>query len=1048
MKNLKKVLALVVVFAMMVSSVAFAAIYPDVAADADYANAVSVLSDLGMIKGDDKGNFNPDATITRAEFATMVTRLLGVEAAATGKADFTDVAADHWATGYIAMAQQQGIISGYGDGTFGPENPVKYEEAVKMLVCALGYEPMAASKGGWVAGYLTTAYQIGLLEDVSGTQGAGAPRSLVAQLCYNALDIPMMEQTGFGTDIKYEIMKKNDDHDKVTLLTKMGIYKLGGIVAANSKVNFKGTYSSIQDNGYVDFWWDDDFDSPVSAWAKKSKNDPAYGGTTVYYASEILEVGETDIADAIGNQLIVYVKKNVSKYEVLAYEIDDTSVSMTIKADMLDDADLAYTASAPYVKYFKDESASKSTKLSLEPGYTVVWNNEGITAADLATAGTYELDSDKTATIELVDFNDNNKYDVVKVIAYTHAIVDSVAAAKGQITDKENGRIDLDIDNEDRKVTVTDVNGNDVAIEEIAEGDVLAMVVNPYGASLRNASYNSLDVIVLKDSAVTGAVDGHDDVENVAVIGDKEYDVAPIAYNFSKIGLQAEGKFWIAIDGETIIGFEGDVAKSGNYAYVIDAYYATTKNSNDKIVTLEVVTKDGYAEYKIDDTVKFIKEDGTYTKLDADEAIPANTFDGTAWAGESYTVAVGDALKAIFEGATAATAADTALRTVKLNINSSNEITEITPAVNSTKEDVEYNYIDVPARIYNVDGLKLGTKALVEGAVVIDVDFVDPENTKFVDVSYFVDENEYSALFLDVDTNGSYAAAVVYDSEAVYAEGDSIAVVKSKIGGLNDEGDEIVKVTALKDGEEVTLIFDDDEVTYGVGSANDYNDLDIGAVIMYTADAKGNVDKYDVVGLTTITGGNKTFAFDTTFKTNMTAEADYVDGDAYFYGYIVENTSANKLQIKVTDSITDGGESVDMDRIYNETDANYVINVLDLSVKNANQYSITGTKKSNTKITTDYLTGGVTEMYLRDNNDTPAVTDDVYEVYYVLVRTFEGEVVDVVSLDVPDSVVSTVTGPFTALVSAPAVVAPAAPVVEEEKAEVKEEIVELEGFDL
>ena len=152
MKNLKKVLALVVVFAMMLSTVAFAGSFPDVADDADYASAIETLAAMGFFKGDDNGNFNPDATITRAEYAVIVCRLLGIEGSATGKCDFTD-AADHWATGYIKMANQYGIVKGYGDGNFGPDDAVKYEEAVKMLVCALGYEPMATSKGGYPTGY-------------------------------------------------------------------------------------------------------------------------------------------------------------------------------------------------------------------------------------------------------------------------------------------------------------------------------------------------------------------------------------------------------------------------------------------------------------------------------------------------------------------------------------------------------------------------------------------------------------------------------------------------------------------------------------------------------------------------------------------------------------------------------------------------------------------------------------------------------------------------------------------------------------------------------
>ena len=236
MKNLKKVLALVVVFAMMMSTLAFAAGFPDVAADADYANAINVLSDLGFFTGDDKGNFNPDATITRAEYAVVVCRIMGLNAA--GVSEFADVKADHWATGYVNAASQAGIIKGYGNGNFGPSDPVKYEEAVTMLVRALGYEPLAISKGNWPQGHISVASSYGLLTAVDGSVGEGAKRSAVAAMTYNALDIPVVEQTGFGTDVQYTIMKQTDDQDKVTLLTKLDVFKADGIVISNAKVAY------------------------------------------------------------------------------------------------------------------------------------------------------------------------------------------------------------------------------------------------------------------------------------------------------------------------------------------------------------------------------------------------------------------------------------------------------------------------------------------------------------------------------------------------------------------------------------------------------------------------------------------------------------------------------------------------------------------------------------------------------------------------------------------------------------------------------------------
>ena len=976
-KILCGIVALIMLFATMIPVTANNITL--IAEDYEATPAISVLKSLGIVIGDEKGNLNLDKDITRAEFSTILLRLMGVSNAANTQTAtvFEDVPSSHWASGVINYCYNSKIILGYGDNKFGPDDELTFEQAVKMIVCALGYEEMATSKGTYPAGYLTVATDIGLLENCNNSNA----RMNIFTMCYNALDIPVMEQTGFGTDVKYEIMNKNNDHDKVTLLTKQNIYKLGGIVAANTKVAFK-TDATVTDKGFVEFWWDDDFDSPVAAWAKKSKNEPNYANSGIYYGSEILEIGNTNIEETIGNQIIVYVKKNVTKYAVLAYEVDTTSSSMTLTASSLDDNELCFTDTPAYIKYYKTEGASKSTKISFDNNYTVLWNNVTKNADYLAT----NLNSEKTAIIEFIDFNDNGKYDVVKVIAYDYAIVDEVMASRGYINDLNGNRINLDVENEDAKVSITDIKGNSLDITDIKKNDVLAMIVNTnltsVQMSLRNASYDSLDIIVLNDAYVVGSVDGKISDDEYTING-KEYKVSDNAYNKSKIDLSAEGTFWVDMYDETIIGFEGDIVKSGSYAYIIGAYWNNNKDQINKIVTLEVVTKDGYCEYKVADDVKFILPDGK-VKSKAEENMPA--LDDTVWAGEFDNTVTGEALYNKFNNSTPApTSEDTILRTVKISTNSANEIIEITPAKLTTKDNVPFNYTDVNEKLYDADDYKLGTKFLYKNATVIKVDFVDPEKTKFTNISYFVDENEYSALFLDADANNNYSAAIVYDSSAIYAEGNGVAIVQSVITTKNDEGDEVIKVSAVKDSEKIELIFDENSIK-GYNSTTEYEDLQVGSVFMYVADGQGLVDTYDVIGNIEYDGGNKTFVFDAGFAAN--ANADFEDGDAYFLGYIV-NITNNNIQIGLTDSIVDNYNSI-VDEFVTKDDKS--MDVLNLSVKGANQYALTGRNKANTKIEIgDYRIGNITEICEAEENE--------YEVYYVFIRTYEGKVVDIMGLD-------------------------------------------------
>ena len=163
--------------------------FPDVPATAPYAEAVKVLSEAGIIQGDTSGNFNPDRTVTRAQTAAFLCRMLGIEESAKVKKNtkFTDVPESYWASGYIAAIAEKGVISGYADGSFKPDNPVTYAQIIKMLVCAWGMGQQAEAEGGYPAGYILVAGNIGITVGVNYTAGNPAPRHAVASLIYNSM---------------------------------------------------------------------------------------------------------------------------------------------------------------------------------------------------------------------------------------------------------------------------------------------------------------------------------------------------------------------------------------------------------------------------------------------------------------------------------------------------------------------------------------------------------------------------------------------------------------------------------------------------------------------------------------------------------------------------------------------------------------------------------------------------------------------------------------------------------------------------------------------
>ena len=116
--------------------------YSDVAEGAWYNHAVSTLSAMGIVKGDSNGKFNPNAPITRAEFAAIAARF--DDKANTTAVDFSDIAS-HWAKNEISAAANNGWINGYTDGTFRPNNKITRAEAMTLVNRVLNRLPENSS---------------------------------------------------------------------------------------------------------------------------------------------------------------------------------------------------------------------------------------------------------------------------------------------------------------------------------------------------------------------------------------------------------------------------------------------------------------------------------------------------------------------------------------------------------------------------------------------------------------------------------------------------------------------------------------------------------------------------------------------------------------------------------------------------------------------------------------------------------------------------------------------------------------------------------------
>ena len=191
---MKKIIALALALSMALSMVAFAG-YTDAAQiNADLSADIELVGALGLMTGNPDGSFNPKGTLTRGEAAVIIYRLHSGKS--TIDASWGDVALstfsdmNHWSVAYVNYCAALGLISGYTDGTFRPDNDVTTVEMAKMLLNVAGYDTEKQGYGkNWPGAVLADASNAGLFEKYEAAFTGVASREWVAKMVANMLNV-------------------------------------------------------------------------------------------------------------------------------------------------------------------------------------------------------------------------------------------------------------------------------------------------------------------------------------------------------------------------------------------------------------------------------------------------------------------------------------------------------------------------------------------------------------------------------------------------------------------------------------------------------------------------------------------------------------------------------------------------------------------------------------------------------------------------------------------------------------------------------------------
>lgn len=191
---------------------------------------LETIQALGIMTGDENGNMNLSASVTRAEFVKMMVAASPYKDSVGdgyGASLFKDVKSGHWASGYIKLAVEQEWVTGYVDGTFRPDATITLEEGCTALLRLLGYGSDSLT-GSYPTAQLSKARAVGLLDSLALSQGNTLTRQDCVTLFYDLLTAEDSGGAIYGTTLGYTVTNGEVDYSDLVAAGTKGPYVADG----------------------------------------------------------------------------------------------------------------------------------------------------------------------------------------------------------------------------------------------------------------------------------------------------------------------------------------------------------------------------------------------------------------------------------------------------------------------------------------------------------------------------------------------------------------------------------------------------------------------------------------------------------------------------------------------------------------------------------------------------------------------------------------------------------------------------------------------------
>jgi len=466
----------------------------------------TVLNQLGFLKTIPE---DLNQTVTRGEMVQIIVNMMNGNIIEPTGAVITDINEFHDYYPAMTRAIKLGLVSG---PVTRPDDAVTYNEAIKMLVCMLGYNNYALHMGGWPGGYNTIANRIGLLDGVKTTGSTSVTYADAIKLLYNAIGIDVLEPVNIGE----ENVKYGTQEGRTILVQSLGIQLQEGIVEA---VNGKALYG-----------------------------DRDLEGNKVVIDGIKLNHDFVNISDYVGYKVEFYYDTNTKALKAF-YPIDNEVTVVN--------AESVYSYSDNVIRY--EGENLKEEKISFSQSALILYND--VVIDDFS--GDYF--KDKQGEFKFVDNDGDGKYDVIFLDVTEDYVVKIADATSGIVYDYYDvSRTVCLADKDDMNVKFIDEFGDEMALSELMRYDVISVKKSLDGKNV---------IAIYSNSELRGAVEsvGIINGKTFVEIDGVSYETTPDFAKYEKLKTGEWGVFGLTSTGKVASINRGFATSGTARGYLINA---------------------------------------------------------------------------------------------------------------------------------------------------------------------------------------------------------------------------------------------------------------------------------------------------------------------------------------------------------------------------------------------------------------------------------------------------------------------------------------------